>query len=144
MTITCSQLYQKGDLVHIDEVLPSSMSHFTAGVDAIIIESSEDSCGRSSNTEAIYGLYLEHQGYSAWYHEGQLTLRTRNRLDILKKWEAAREVIAKQREPAKPIREDICQRCDTQGPTSTILFYWWRMRVCKECENLARENGHIE
>lgn len=148
MTITSSQRYQKGDLVHVDKVLPCYMSHFIADVDAIVIGSYEDLCGGvASNEPTIYSLHLENEGEVAWYEEKQLTLLATCRTDLLEKWkavvEAAREAAEKQREAAKPPPEDICQVCKEKGPTCGIVFYWWRMQVCVECENLARKNGHI-
>ena len=39
--------------------------------------------------------------------------------------------------------ENVCQLCNKQSETETIAFYYWRVKMCKKCENKARKNGHI-
>ena len=36
-----------------------------------------------------------------------------------------------------------CQSCGKRGETKVVAFYYWRMEVCKKCENVMRDNGHI-
>ncbi len=59
--------FRRGDVVHITANMPSSMSHFRAGFDAVILE-----CKDSS-----YGVMALDDGNSIWwYDEDQFTLLT--------------------------------------------------------------------
>ena len=40
--------------------------------------------------------------------------------------------------------KDICQFCKKDAKTKVIAIYYWRVDICKECENKARKNGHIK
>lgn len=40
--------------------------------------------------------------------------------------------------------KDICQFCNKRSKPKIIEFYYWRIKACKTCENIARRNGHIK
>lgn len=69
-----NQKFQRYDLVHIAKDLGKSMSHFESDVDAIVLYSYEQECGKSVNGHKQYGLYVKGYGQTAWYYEEQLTL----------------------------------------------------------------------
>jgi len=83
--------FKKYDHVRIAKDLGPTMDHFTKGCNAIVVEvGTKDSWGES------YGLHIEGKGYSAWYHDHQLTLIAHNRKGLLKKWEAAEKKLEEQ------------------------------------------------
>ena len=90
-----SQKFQKGDLVHVAKDLGSSMSHFTADIDAIVIGSYQDQFGGGNTKD--YTLHLKGHGQVSWYQESQLELLERNRGDLLANWEAEQETERKQK-----------------------------------------------
>lgn len=82
-----TQKFHKGDLVHVAKDLGSSMRHFTADIDAIVIGSYRDQYGGTERNEKDYTLHLANHGQVSWYHEHQLELIEANRLDLLEQWE---------------------------------------------------------
>jgi hypothetical protein len=82
------QKFNKGDLVHIAKDLGTSMRHFTADVDAIVIGSYFDQF-RCGNKET-YTLFLKGRGEVSWYLGSQMTLLETGRYDLLEEWEAER------------------------------------------------------
>ncbi len=82
--------FKKYDHVKVAKNLGPSMSHFTAGCNAIVIE-----CSTSCNGNH-YGLHLERDGECWWYEEDQLTLIAHNRKGLIKKWEAAEKKLEEQ------------------------------------------------
>ena len=79
------QKFHKGDWVQIAKDLGPSMSHFTADCEAIVIGSYKDQFGGPDTTS--YTLYVKGEGETSWYHDHQMTLIKRSRLDKLKQWE---------------------------------------------------------
>lgn len=69
--------YKKGDFVHVIKHLGNMMKYFESDCDAII---TDIGCNDK------YGIYIKNKGEVAWYHEHQLELIEKNRLDLLKKW----------------------------------------------------------
>lgn len=88
------QKFNKGDWVRVAKDLGSSMSHFTADCEAIILGSYADQYG--GNDHSNYSLYIKDKGPVSWYHEPQLTLIESGRLDKLAEWEAKQEEECKQ------------------------------------------------
>ena len=84
-----TQKYQKGDLVQVNKKLPSTMSHFTANVQAIVVGSYNDKFGGGNTSD--YTLYIEGQGETAWYHDTNFTLIEKDRLDLLAVWKKTAE-----------------------------------------------------
>lgn len=82
------------DMVRIVDELPSTMSHFTSGEDAIIVERNDD--------EDKYALHIKHKGYSAWYHAEHLTFIKHNQSELLDKWEAGKYGKKKKKERKIP------------------------------------------
>lgn len=80
------QKFHKGDLVHIAKDLGSSMSHFTADVDAIVIGSYSDQYG-TPDSGGGYTIHIKDHGQHSWYYESQLTLIENNRIDLLGQWQ---------------------------------------------------------
>lgn len=72
------------DLVHIAKDLGSSMSHFTADVDAIVLGTYASPCGGSDYNS--YSLYVKDDGPTSWYYGEQLTLIQHKAQAILKEW----------------------------------------------------------
>lgn len=66
------QKFVRGDRVRIADDLGPMMSHFTSGKDATVLHSYNDNHG--CNNYKDYALKIDGKGYSAWYHEDQLTL----------------------------------------------------------------------
>jgi hypothetical protein len=84
-----SQKFHKGDLVRVADDLGPMMSHFTAGIDAIVIGSYKDQySGSGGHNEKEYTLHLKGQGECSWYWENQLTLLEKGRTDLLAQWKA--------------------------------------------------------
>lgn len=79
------QKFHKGDWVQVANDLGQSMSHFTAGCEAIVIGSFKDKYGGSDT--GSYTLHLKDGGRTSWYYENQLTLIEGGKLDKLKQWE---------------------------------------------------------
>jgi hypothetical protein len=90
------QKFTKGDLVHVAANLGSSMSHFDADIDAIVIGSYNDQFGGSDERTPSYTLFLKGRGECSWYFESQLELIEKNRADLLKQWEAEQDAEIKQ------------------------------------------------
>lgn len=85
------QKFHKGDLVMITSEMPEFMSHFTAGVQAIVIGSYDDKYGgdyddEDDGGEPKYDLYIKGEGAVSWYPESTLTLIETRRVDLLKQW----------------------------------------------------------
>jgi hypothetical protein len=80
------QKFQEFDLVKIADDLGEYMSHFTSGVEAIVLYSYREKyhCG----SEKDYALYIRGKGHTAWYHEEQLTLVRPGAKDVRMQWEA--------------------------------------------------------
>jgi hypothetical protein len=78
------QIFHNGDHVRIADDLGPTMSHFTSGVEAIVIGSYADQYG-GSNTKS-YTLHIKGKGRTSWYEEHQLKLIERNRADMLRRW----------------------------------------------------------
>ena len=38
----------------------------------------------------------------------------------------------------------ICRTCHKKKEVKIIAFYYWRIYMCKKCENTARKRGHIK
>jgi len=81
------QKFDKYDYVRIAKDLGSSMSHFTADEDAIVIASYHDLYGGSDDNHH-YCIYIKGHGETSWYYEHQLTLIEHGRKDLLKQWKA--------------------------------------------------------
>lgn len=82
------------DMVRIVDELPSTMSHFTSGEDAIVVGRDDD--------EDKYAIHIKHKGYSAWYHAEHLTLIKHNQGELLDKWEAGKYGKKKKKERKIP------------------------------------------
>lgn len=82
-----TQKFQVGDLVHIKKELPKCMSHFTSDKDAIVTGYSHNSCQTGNDWEHSYSLHIKGLCEVSWYHNSNLDLMERNRLDLLKQWE---------------------------------------------------------
>lgn len=67
------QLFHRGDMVRVAKDLGSSMSHFRADADAIVIGSYRDQY-RGENGEDYTLLFCDDGNQVSWYHERQLTL----------------------------------------------------------------------
>ena len=80
--------FRVGDLVHINKVLPSTMSHFTCDEDAIVTEYSHCECQKGNDLEHSYSLYIKGEGSTSWYHDSNLKLIKHNQKPLLKKWKA--------------------------------------------------------
>jgi hypothetical protein len=86
------QKFQRGDVVTIANEMPSFMSHFRCGCNAVVLGTYNDFYGKSKIDR--YALHLEPDedghggGHSSWYHECQLTLVIKNSLeyDELPEW----------------------------------------------------------
>lgn len=92
---TAYQKFQKGDLVRIADDLGPGMSHFTSGVEAIVIGSFADKYGGRNRRD--YTLYLRGGGECSWYKEHQLELIERGRLDLLEDWKREKTEEVKQK-----------------------------------------------
>jgi hypothetical protein len=79
------QKFTKGDLVRVAKDLGSSMCHFRSDCEAVVIGSYDDQYG-GGDTDS-YTLHLKGEGRCSWYHEHQLVLIERGRLDVLSQWE---------------------------------------------------------
>lgn len=88
------QKFPKGALVRIAKDLGSSMSHFTADADAIVLGSYAEQYG-GSDTKS-YTLHLKGRGSSSWYYEHQLTLISLDQEALLEQWKSEEELRAKQ------------------------------------------------
>lgn len=89
------QKFKHGDLVHITDELPSSMSHFPHGVDAVVIGSYADKYGGTDRKS--YTLHLKGRGEISWYEEGLLTRVESGRSDLLEQWKTEKEREDKER-----------------------------------------------
>jgi hypothetical protein len=78
-----------GDRVRIVKQLPSSMSHFTADEEAIVVGSYADQYG--GHDHHTFTLWIKDHGRVSWYDREHLTLIERGRDDLLQEWEAAAE-----------------------------------------------------
>lgn len=87
------QKFQKGDLVRIAKNLGSSMSHFTADCDAIVIGSYADEYG--GNDTKSYTIHIKGHGETSWYQECQLTLIANKQIGLLRKWKKEEDSINK-------------------------------------------------
>lgn len=83
------QKFHNGDHVKVADDLGPTMSHFTAGVEAIVIGSYKDQYGGDNTND--YTLHLKGGGLCAWYRESQLTLIAEGQHDMLKQWEDERD-----------------------------------------------------
>lgn len=69
-----SQKFKRGDKVHIAASLGSSMAHFQADKDAIIIGSYRDEYGGGPEKEKQYTVLMcDNGGRCSWYYDEQLT-----------------------------------------------------------------------
>jgi len=87
------QKFQKGDYVRVAKDLGPCMTHFESDCDAIVIGSYSDQY--SGDDIKSYTIYIEGHDETSWYYEGQLTLKEKNRLDILSKWKKEAKEIYK-------------------------------------------------
>ena len=90
------QKFFKGDLVKIGN-LPPSMSHFPSNCEAIVLYSDKENLGHSSRNQYQYALFIlnkdkNNNGFSAWYHEDQLTFVREDAFDKLPKSNYDRQV----------------------------------------------------
>jgi hypothetical protein len=83
------QRFHRGDLVKIDDDLGEGMSHFPAGVEAIVIGSHDDRFGGGNTRD--YTLHIKDRGQCSWYHEHQLELIESARSDLLEQWSKERD-----------------------------------------------------
>lgn len=83
------QKFQRGDYVKITKDLGVGMGHFTSDCEAIIIGSYADQFGGSDIKS--YKIFIKGGGEVSWYHEWQLELIEKSRIDILEKWEKEEE-----------------------------------------------------
>lgn len=80
------QKYNKGDHVRVVKDLGRCMSHFQSDCEAIIVGSNHDQyCGGKTSS---YTIYIRGRGEVSWYHEHQLKIIEKNRLDLLEQWVA--------------------------------------------------------
>lgn len=84
-----TQEFHKGDYVRVADDLGSSMSHFRAGCEAIVMGSYADQFG-GSDTDS-YTLFIKDSGRVSWYHGHQLTLIAKAQLDLLQVWEVSKD-----------------------------------------------------
>ena len=68
------QKFFRGHRVKVTDEMPGWMSHFTSGVDAIIMYSYSDVHGKEQQHSYSLLLLTERPFSSAWYDEGLLTL----------------------------------------------------------------------
>lgn len=80
-----AQKFQKGDWVRADKDLGSSMSHFPADCEAIVIGSYDDLFGGGDRNS--FTLHIKGRGRTSWYYGEQLTLIETGRFDKLQAWE---------------------------------------------------------
>lgn len=80
-----TQMFHKGDLVHVAKDLGPMMSHFENDTDAIVIGSYKDQFG-GDNVDS-FTLHLEGRGQASWYYGCQLTLLEKGRHDLLDAWQ---------------------------------------------------------
>ena len=85
------QKFQKGDYVRVAKDLGPCMTHFKKDCDAVVIGSYADQY--SGDDIESYTIYIEGHDEISWYHEWQLTLKEKNRLDILSKWKKEKKKI---------------------------------------------------
>lgn len=78
------QKFQSGDLIRIAKDLGSSMSHFKADCDAIVIATYAQQFG--GNNVDSYTLLFEDEGRVSWYHEAQLTFIKHVGQEGIKAW----------------------------------------------------------
>jgi hypothetical protein len=83
----------RGDHVRIVKQLPSSMSHFQADKEAIVVGSYADQYGArgDEHCESTFTIWIKDHGQVSWYDRQHLELIERGREDLLKEWEAAVE-----------------------------------------------------
>ena len=79
------QKFKKYSLVKIADDLGPHMSHFTSGVEAIVMYTYASKYGGPDNES--YGLYLKGSGETAWYYENQLTLIDEDGKKYLDLWQ---------------------------------------------------------
>ena len=79
------QKFHRGDWVKIADDLGSTMRHFKAGCEAIVIGSYKDQYG--GNDSESYTLHIRDSGKVSWYYGSQLTLIESARHDLLAEWE---------------------------------------------------------
>jgi hypothetical protein len=89
--------FQVGDLVRINKVMPSMMSHFTCDEDAIVTEYSHNECQKGNDWEHSYQLFIKGHGNTAWYHDSNLKLIKHNQMSLLKKWKDKAKAEEKQK-----------------------------------------------
>lgn len=80
-----NQKFKEYSLVKIADNLGPHMSHFTSGVEAVVLYTYASKYGGSDNES--YGLYLKDSGETAWYYENQLTLIDEDGKKYLDLWE---------------------------------------------------------
>lgn len=66
------QKFYRGDLVHVVADLGSSMAHFRADADAIVMGSYRDQYGGSNGKDYTL-MFVDNASTCSWYHEHQLT-----------------------------------------------------------------------
>lgn len=79
------QKFFRGQRVKLDDVMPEFMSHFPAGGEAIVDHSYTDIYyGDEFQNQSLALVLLdpvkEFRGWTAWYHESQLTLLSDDRV----------------------------------------------------------------
>ena len=89
--------FQVGDLVRINKVMPSMMSHFTCDEDAIVTKYFHNECQKGSDWEHCYSLFIKGHGKTSWYYDSNLKLRKHNQIPLLEKWEAQAKAEEKQK-----------------------------------------------
>jgi len=89
--------FRIGDLVHINKVMPSTMSHFTCDKDAIVVEYSHNECQKGSDWEHSYSLFIKGGGSHSWYHDSNLKLIKHDQSALLEKWKNEIEKEKKQK-----------------------------------------------
>lgn len=87
------QRFNRGDLVRIAANLPSSMSHFKAGEDVLVLYSYADQYGGSNHR--IYTVLFRDYGRVSWYPFEALTLIEAGRDDLIKTWQKALDAARK-------------------------------------------------
>ena len=87
------QKFHKFDHVMIAKDLGSTMSHFIADEEAIVIGSYKDKYG--GNDDKSYILHIKGHGEVSWYYEHQLVLIKSGQESLLKEWDDEEKADAK-------------------------------------------------
>ena len=112
------QKFKRGNLVYIAKDLGPLMSHFTSGVNAIVVYSYAEQYG-GENISSYSVMFLDDGNLSSWYHESQLTLVEEGGEHL---FEIAQENRKKVSEKNKDISYILSQLDEGNFGSESILF----------------------